>query len=199
VRSIRALDADQVALVHDPSRHDDPHDPGEADQRAALVAPPRRLHEPGLQAVQLPARIAQPGDLDDRLLADVQRAPAREREEVEATSRDVLSHEPDVDLEPLGAKVDVQLRREQMDLTQVRLGGIAREPAQVLHRGATMRIALDAETREQPDALPCLLADRVLRAQVNGDDMRIHDAIVPYERSRLLDICGGVRTVRGRA
>src|SRR5947209_3132598 len=71
VRPFRQFDTDPVAVLDLAARQHDGHDAGLALQISGHVARQGRGHEPGLEFVQLAARIAQPGDLDDRLLAEM--------------------------------------------------------------------------------------------------------------------------------
>jgi RecB family exonuclease len=92
VRLGRQLDADRVAGAHLAGGEHDAHDPGLQDDVAVVVAVERRLHQARLDAVELRARVAQPGDLDDRIVAETQRRADGQPEQVDTRGRDVLAH-----------------------------------------------------------------------------------------------------------
>src|SRR6476646_2828328 len=62
-----------------------------------------------------------------------------------------------------------------MDLSKVGLRGIARDARAVLHGFAPVRVALDAESREQRDRVDRRLREGVRRAAAHGDDDAIGD------------------------
>ena len=82
-------------------------------------------------------------------------SPSRSRPRV-----DVFAHLPGRHDETGGAQFVMQLGVDQVHLAQVRLGRIARHPRSMLDRAAQMRVVLDAETGQQPDAADVRLAER---------------------------------------
>jgi hypothetical protein len=82
----------------------------------------------------------------------------------------------------------VQFRMDQVHLTQVGFGRIARHPRAVFDSRAQMRVALDAERGQEPDGLLVRLAERVRRAAAH----RGHE---PVERHVLGPLCLGLEIV----
>jgi hypothetical protein len=62
----------------------------------------------------------------------------------------------------------VELRVDQVDLTQVGLRGVRRDPRAVLDGDAEMRVSLDAEAFEEADAGHGRLAEGVLAVTADG-------------------------------
>ena len=77
MRRWRQLDRDAIAGAHISPRDDDGHHPRLADKAPLGVAVQRRLHQPVGEPVELDARVAQPGDLDDGLGSEPQPGAAR--------------------------------------------------------------------------------------------------------------------------
>jgi hypothetical protein len=72
MRLRRQLNPDRIAGSHLAAGDDDAHDTGLANQVAVLVPAEGRRHQSRLDAVQLGARVAQAGHLDDRRAAETQ-------------------------------------------------------------------------------------------------------------------------------
>ena len=60
---------------------------------------------------------------------------------------------PAATAKPAAAQLVVQLGVDQVHLAQVGLGRVARHPRAMLDRHAQMRVALDAQPGQQPDAV----------------------------------------------
>src|SRR5258706_11961002 len=103
----RKFDSDRIARSHLSARHDDAHDPRAAHQIASFVAAERCGHEPGLDAVELRARVTQARYLDDCRVAETQPRPGREREQFEPSRGDVLAHLARSHAEPGAAQLVV--------------------------------------------------------------------------------------------
>ena len=74
-----------VAGPHVAAGEHDAHDPGPPDELAPLVVAEHRGHEAAVDPVELPARVAQPGHLDDRRRPEAAAASRRrEREQIDA-------------------------------------------------------------------------------------------------------------------
>src|SRR5215472_19190044 len=174
MRKGRQFDADPVALAHLAALYDDPHDAGFADEVAPFFAAERRGHQPRLYPVQLAARVAQPGHLDDRRAAEMEPGAGRQSEQINAAHRDILAHLPGRDAEAGFAQFVMQFGMNEVDLAQIRLARIAFDARAVLHARAGMRVAFDAEPREQPDTLFVRLAHCVPGAAAHSDDHSLH-------------------------
>jgi hypothetical protein len=168
VRLGREHDADRVAGAHLSSGHDGAHDARLADEPAVVVTLERRRHQARLNPVELSAGVSQAGHLDDRRRAEVEARAGRQREQLDAARGDVLPQHARPDREAGGRELVVELRMDQVDLPQVRLRGVSRHPGAVSDRLAEMRVALDAEPREQSDRVRAGLRERVRLAPAHG-------------------------------
>src|SRR5215472_18325465 len=118
VRVRRQLDTDGIAGADLAAGDDDAHNAGLAHQIAALVASQCRRHQSILNVVELAARVAQTGYLDDRRRAEMQLRAGRQPQQIDAARRDVLAHLPGRDGEAALPQLVVQLGMDQMDLAQ---------------------------------------------------------------------------------
>lgn len=76
---------------HDPAAcHDDGHDPGFGHDLAVVIASKDGVEQTWLEGVDLRARVAQPGDLDDRLGPNAQLRAAGQCEQAQTPGGDVL-------------------------------------------------------------------------------------------------------------
>ena len=91
MRLWRQLDADRVAGAYLAAGYNHAHDTGFANQIAVLVAVEGCGHQPPLDAIQLGARVAQTGHLDDSAVAETQPGAGRQPERIDAARRDVLA------------------------------------------------------------------------------------------------------------
>jgi len=105
----------------------------------------------GLEVVELGAGIPQSGDLHNSLLAESQPSAGGQAEQVDAARSDILAEVAWYHRVAGRSKLLVQLGVNEVHLTKVRLGGIARHARAVLHGDTLMRIAIDAEAGEQAD------------------------------------------------
>lgn len=125
MRSGRQFHGDPVAGADRTACEDDRHDTGLADEIAVGVAIEHGRPESLLEFIQLPAGVAQPRDLDDRLIAEREPRAARQGQQVDPAGRDVLPHLTGGDREAGPPELIVQLGVDQMDLPEIRLRGIA--------------------------------------------------------------------------
>src|SRR4051812_11195096 len=91
MRLSRQFDADSVARTDIAVRYHDAHDPGLAHQIAGWVPVQRRRHQAFLKTVDLDAGVAEPGDFDDRTLAEMEPRAGWQGEEIDAFRGDVLA------------------------------------------------------------------------------------------------------------
>src|SRR5437764_15352881 len=63
---------------------------------------------------------------------------------------------------------------DQVDLAQIGLGRVARDARAMLDGCALMRVAIDAEPRQKPDAVLVGFHQRVLRAAADCRDHCVH-------------------------
>jgi len=102
--------------------------PGFAHKGTVGVAVEDGSHQPLLKFVELDARIAQPGDLNDRLTSDVPPGAGWQRQQIDAAGRDVLAEVTRHDRVTACLQFLEQLGMDQMDLTQVRWVGSRATP-----------------------------------------------------------------------
>src|SRR5918997_4276520 len=171
----RQLDAYPVAGSHLAARDHDAHDAGFPHEVALFVAIEDGRHEAVLEAVELPAGVAQARHPDERLLAEAERGPGRQAEQVDAAGGYVLAHLPGPDVEARRPQLVVELRVYQVDLPEVRSRRVPSHPGAVLHRLAHVGVALDAEPRQEPDAVFGRLAEGVPRAAAYRDHLSVED------------------------
>jgi hypothetical protein len=91
VRAVGELDVDHVGRADEAAHEHDPHDAGLADEVAVRVTVEDGTHEAVLVAVDLRARVAQAGQLDDGVVAEVEPGADGQAEQVDAAGRDVLA------------------------------------------------------------------------------------------------------------
>src|SRR6266508_2291155 len=143
VRRGRKLDPDRVPGAYLAAGEHDAHHAGSAYHRAGVVAVDQGGHQPVLDAVELSARVAQPGHFDHCGVAQVQPGPGGQAEQVDPAGGDVLTHLTCGNGEALGGEVGVQLGVDQVHLAEVGLARVARHPAAVLDPGAGVRVVPD--------------------------------------------------------
>lgn len=161
VRRWRQLDRDAIAGAHISPRDDDGHHPRLADQTPLGVAVHCRLHQPVGEPVELHARVAQPGDLDDGVGSEPQAGAARHTEQVDTSGGDVLPHVSRPDLEPDAAELVVELGMNEVDLPEVGPGRITAYPRSVLHGCAEVRVAFYTEPGHKGDGFSGWLGEAV--------------------------------------
>src|SRR4029079_13986617 len=174
MRRCRQFDLDGVARRHVAAREHDAHDARLADKGAVRIAIEHGGHESLLKAIDLDARIAQPGDLDHGAGTDVQPRAGRQRQQVDAARGDVLAELAGRHAEACGAQLLEQFGVDEMNLTQVRAGRVARNPRAMLDGDAGVRVAFDAESGGEADAQARWLAEVVAAIARNSDDSRAH-------------------------
>jgi hypothetical protein len=119
------LDHDRVARPYDATGQDDSHDAGLSYYRTVFVASEHRSHQARLKVVELGARVAKAGHLDDGIAAQVQPRTRRKAQQVDPAGSHVLPQVPGGDHETGRSQLVMQLGMDQVDLAQVRLDRIA--------------------------------------------------------------------------
>jgi hypothetical protein len=134
------LDGDSVAGTDDSVNENDSHHASLADQRVVRVAVEDRCHQAMLDALKLLARIAQPRNLDHRLVSQPQSRAGWQAKEVDALRGDVLAHLPGGDSESARTQLLVQLSMNQVDLAEIGLAWVARYARAVLNGDPSMGV-----------------------------------------------------------
>ena len=120
----RELHFNGVARTYLAARQDNSHDTGLADELSLSIVVQHGCLQTRFESIDLDARIAKPGDLDDGVAAHSKAGPSRETKNVETTSGHVLTHLTRIDFEPSIAELVVKLGMDQVHLTQVWLIGV---------------------------------------------------------------------------
>src|SRR5260221_1623069 len=84
-------DVNRVAGPYQPTRENNAHDTSFILHPSVGRAAENRSHEPRLKLIELVARVAQAGEFDDGRSANVQLRVNRKRQQIEASSGDVLA------------------------------------------------------------------------------------------------------------
>jgi hypothetical protein len=149
VRAVGELDVDHVGRADEAAHEHDPHDAGLADEVAVRVTVEDGTHEAVLVAVDLRARVAQAGQLDDGVVAEVEPGADGQAEQVDAAGRDVLAEVARCHGEPATRELVEQLGLHEVDLPEVRRRvRLASRP--VLNCRAGVHVALDADPGREP-------------------------------------------------
>ena len=97
---------------HDPAAcYHHAHDPGPAHHLAVAITTKNSVEQTRLESVDLNARVAQPGDLDNRLGPHAQLRAAGQSEQVQIPGGDVLAELTRLDVEALRIKPQRTARR----------------------------------------------------------------------------------------
>ena len=111
-------------------------------------------------AVELRARVAQAGELDDGVLAEVEPGADGQGEQVDAAGRDVLAEVAGCHREPATSELVEQLGLHEVDLPEVRRR-VRLAARHVLHHRARVRIPLDPDPGRKPHHVLVDLGERV--------------------------------------
>lgn len=185
MRTGRQFHLDDVAWLDAAAGGDDGHDARLAHEAAVRGPIEDRLHEPASEAVDLHARVAQPGDLDARFPAEAQARPARQREKVDPGGGDVLAEVAGPHGEAFPVEFVEEFAMDQVDLPEVGLRGVPAKARQVLDGPAEMRVAGDAEAFDERDAGGAGLAESMGRVRRHRDHPSRHDCPFRAHRSPL--------------
>jgi len=153
MRLPRQLHPDRVAGPHLAAGDDDAHDARFTNQVAALVPAECGGHQTCLNAVQLGTRIAQTLHFDNSP-TEMQPCTYRQTEEIDTARRDVLAHLPGRDCETTRSQFVVQFGVDQVNLAQIGLGRVARDPRAVLDGDPLVRVAFDSRARQRAKRCP---------------------------------------------
>lgn len=151
-----------------------------------LVPADDLLEQALLEAVDLQAGVAQPGHLDDGLIAEPQPCPDGQAQQVDAARGDVLPELTRGDREASRGQLVVEFAVDQMDLAQVGLRRVLGHPRPVLHRHPEMGVAFHAEPRQQTDPVADGLAEVVSLVTADGGHGRGHAPPRSVERPIIL-------------
>ncbi len=125
MRTVGQLDLDEIVGGNVPSGGHDTHDSGLANERSVRGAMDNLSEQSWPERVDLCARVAQPGHLDDGRRAELQPGTAGKREQIETTGRDVFAELARADVEPLLSQLIEELGMQQVDLAEIGLRGIS--------------------------------------------------------------------------
>jgi hypothetical protein len=169
-RTGRRLDSYDVPATNDPAGDDDTHHARLPHQRPVLVAREQSGEQTPLMPVELNARVAQSGHFDHRFRPKVKARARRKAEQVDAASCDILAEVAGANVKTCRVQLVVQLAMDKVNLPQVRLCRVPRDPRSVFDGGSRMRVGLDAQSGNQANVRLRALAERVRLAPVNACD-----------------------------
>ena len=167
--------ADCIAGKHVSAGDHNSHHPGTARTLARSVArtPEMRL-QPLAVSVDLRAGRAHAGDLDHRLNAKPQQGARWQGQQVDPTRQHVFTDLSGAKIVARRFQLHQHLSREQMDLAEIGLPGIASHLVKMLHGDAAVGIAFDSLSCDQPDRKLRLLGEPMLRRTRNRKDLTLH-------------------------
>ena len=174
MRMRRKLNAYGIARPYFAGGEHDCHHACSANQLAVLVAAQHGGLEPGLKPIDLHARIAQPGHLDHRGIAQMQFRAGWQRQEIEPAGGDVLAHVAGCYGKARRIQFFMQLTRHQVYLTQVGLRRIMRHSRPMFDGFSQVGIAFDAQSREKPYVELIPLAEGMGRAAADRNNQCRH-------------------------
>jgi hypothetical protein len=143
---------DLITRAHLTVGRDHRHHTCLADQLVVGISIEYGGQQARLPPVELPARVAQPGDLDDRRGAEPKPRTSRQCEQVDASCGDVLADIAGGYSKARTSQLVVQLSVDQVNLAKIRLIRIPGNSRSVLHPLAQMGVPLHSEPGQQPDA-----------------------------------------------
>ena len=170
MRRRRQLYLDRHARPHLAAPADDSHDPRLSHDLTVRTSTEDGGKETGAKVLQLHARIPQAGELDDHFGTEPESSANREAKEVDSACRHVLAEIARSDRESSRAQLVVQLGVDEVHLAQIRLPRVPRHARPVPDRGALMRVSLDAQPRDEPDACLRGLAEGVAGTPSHAND-----------------------------
>jgi len=94
---------------------------------AVVIASKNSVEQTWLESIDLSARVAQPGDLDDRLGPNTELRTSGQCEQVQIPGGDVLAELTRLDVEALLTKLSEQLGVDEVHLSEVGLGRVCGE------------------------------------------------------------------------
>ena len=121
--------------------------------------------------IDLRARMSQTRDANDGATADMQLAVRGQTQQIDTARRDVLTQLARAHRKALLRQFLKQFFVHQVHLPQVGLRGVFCNPRTMLDRHTTVRIAFDTEPHEQADPQDRRLAESVLRACADRDNV----------------------------
>jgi hypothetical protein len=173
LRSGRKHNPDRVSGNDLPAAQHDAHDSGLSDQLTLGISGQHFGKQAGLVSFDLGARITQAGDLDHRVLPDMQDRVLRQAKYIKSANSQVLSHLAGQDLQALSGQFIQKFGCEKMHLTQVRLRRIPRNARAVTNQCPTMGVALDPQSGKQADRGPGHFGKAVQPVCRNRNDKRL--------------------------
>lgn len=170
MRALRVLGLNCVARANQTAAADDCHYACLPQQLAVGRPTEACLEQTGAKPFELRTGIAQAGDLYDRNGADLEQRALRERQEIQPTRENVLTHVAGMDVEPSSVELVMQFGVNEVDLTEIRLVRVLRDAREVLDGSASMRVTFDAETFDQANFWFGLLDEVVAAGAADRED-----------------------------
>jgi hypothetical protein len=158
-------DLDDIIGRDDSIGDDNGHDTRFANEIACFVVIENGSEEPVLKAIDLNAGISQSSQFDDRGFTKAQLRTAREVQQRNPSSGDVLSNISRVHSVSAPSELDENFLGDEMNLPKIRLGGIAPDAREMLNSAARVRITFHAKACAKRDTRLRCLAEVVFAAQ----------------------------------
>jgi hypothetical protein len=190
--SHRQLHSNLVVSSHNPSDDDNRHHPALAFNGPIIRSSQDLAEQSWFESINLLARISKTGDADHGVVAEVEQRAFGKGEQVDAPCRNVLAQLPRLNLVAGCCHFVEKLRMDQMQLSQVGLRGIARNPREVLNGCPSMGITLDSPSRNQDDLVDGLFAESMVgvAADCDNDGSVLgyygHETIVAHNRATIM-------------
>lgn len=167
---------DRIAGAHVSAGEDHGHDASLAQKRTIRCPIEDRVHSAGADiVVYLTARIAQPGQLHDRRLAEPQSGTSRQSEQCDPSRGHIFAQLARCNGEPGSGKLLEQFGVDQMDLAQIRRGGRISQPGAMLHGLPAVRVSSDTAARYESNGLAQGLAEAMSGIASYGGNLAPHE------------------------
>jgi hypothetical protein len=127
------------------------HDTGLALDRAVVPAGNKARKKPRAEVFDLAAGIAETGNFDNGLRADMEPGACWQRQEIDAFCQDIFSEIAGGKRKAIRNKLFEKLKVDEMDLPKIWLGGIDGDTRAMLNGGSEMRITRNAEAGDEID------------------------------------------------
>lgn len=164
---------DGVTVAYGPTLDHDSHDPRSSDDRALLISADHGGKQSRLELVDLFAGVPKAGDGEERLVANAEGRTDGQREHVKPNGGDVLAEVACGHVEACRGELIEQFGVDQVNLAQVRLGGIGGNAGSVLDGAACVSVSLDSYAGNDVDHVEPPLGERVQRTGVHRLDCGI--------------------------
>lgn len=170
--------ADDVAGANFAAFEHNAHDTAFDPYTTIGIAVEQPAHQSWPKRIDLPAGIAQAGDLDDRICAQMQARARRQFQQLQTARRDVLADSAGKKLIAGSSEFFEQLGMYQMHLAQIRPRWIFTHTYAMLHLCSGMCVTADANTGDQFDDRLIWLCEAMFRVAADRNDFALQTHII---------------------